>query len=63
MTKLNEMFGAVLIIFALTLAISSCQQQEGPAEKAGKEMDKAIGNVGKQVDKAADNVKDAVKGK
>jgi hypothetical protein len=62
MTKLNEMVSAVLIMFALTLAISSCQKQEGPAEQAGKQVDKALGNVTHQMDKAGDNIRDAAKG-
>jgi hypothetical protein len=62
MTKFNEMVGAVLIMFAFIFAISSCQKQEGPAEQAGKEVDKAIGNVGQQMEKAGDSIKDAAKG-
>ncbi|MGB8339287.1 MAG: hypothetical protein WCD07_09150 [Burkholderiales bacterium] len=62
MTKFNEMFCAVLIIIVLIFAISSCQKQEGPAEQAGKEVDKAMGNIGQQMEKAGDSIKDAAKG-
>jgi hypothetical protein len=63
MTKFNEMAGAVLIMFVFVLLLSSCQKQEGPAEQAGKEVDKALGNVGQQMEKAGDDIRDAAKGK
>jgi hypothetical protein len=63
MTKLNEMVGAILLLFVFILAISSCQKQEGPAEQAGKQIDKAVGNATQQIDKAGDNIRDAAKGK
>ncbi len=62
MTKLNEMISAVLIMFVLMLAISSCQKQEGPAEQVGKQVDKSLGNATQQIDKAGDNIRDAAKG-
>ena len=46
-------------LFALTL--SGCQKQEGPAEKAGKEIDKAVSQAGQQIQKAGDNIQQAAK--
>jgi hypothetical protein len=37
-------------------------QKEGPAEKAGKEVDKAVEKVGQQMERAGDSIKDAVTG-
>jgi len=42
--------------------LSGCQRQEGPAEHAGKEIDKVIGKVGQNVEKAGENIQDAAKG-
>lgn len=49
MSKTTKRIATLLASVALTMAIASCQK-EGPAERAGK-----------QVDKAVDSVKDAVK--
>lgn len=42
------------------LATAACQPAEGPAERAGKSVDKAAKKVGDQVDNAADKTRDAV---
>ena len=42
--------------------LSGCQRQEGPAEHAGKEIDKVIGKVGQNVEKAGEKIQDAAKG-
>lgn len=54
--------GTVLMLGALLVALSACEQREGPAERAGKEADKALNSVGKQIEKAGDNIQDAAKG-
>jgi hypothetical protein len=50
---------AVLLGFSL----AACEKKggEGPAERAGKEVDKAMDQAGQAVDKAAETVKDAAK--
>jgi hypothetical protein len=60
--KLGKTLGAVLITSALLLMLSGCQKQEGPAEQAGKEVDKAVEKIGQQVEKAGDAIQDAAKG-
>jgi hypothetical protein len=47
---------------ALLAALSGCQKQEGPAEHAGKEIDKAVEKAGQQIEKAGDSIQDAAKG-
>jgi len=49
-----------VFVAACSLAVAACQPAEGPAERAGKNIDKTAKKVGDQVDKAADKVKDAV---
>lgn len=53
---------AALIMSALLAALSGCQKQEGPAEQAGKEMDKAVEKVGQQIEKTGDSIQDTAKG-
>ncbi len=52
----------LLSIGVLLVTWSACQKQEGPAEKAGKEMDKALEKVGQQIEKAGESVQDVAKG-
>jgi len=54
---------AAAAIGVLLAGLSGCQKQEGPAEHAGKEIDKVIGKVGQNVEKAGENIQDAAKGK
>jgi hypothetical protein len=53
---------AVLIIGTLLSPLSGCQKQEGPAERAGKEVDKAVDKAGQTLEKAGDSIQDAAKG-
>jgi hypothetical protein len=46
----------------LIAALSACQKQEGPAEHAGKEVDKTVDKAGQQIEKAGENIQDAAKG-
>ncbi len=58
MSRLNWLVAVIL----LGLTLSACQK-EGPAEKAGKEIDKAAKDVGQSMEKAADKVNEAAKSK
>jgi hypothetical protein len=62
MMKLGKMVSAALFMSALLMALPGCQKQEGPLEKAGKEIDKTVENMGQpkegpveQADQAVDN--------
>jgi len=60
--KLSGKVSAALVMSALLVVLSGCQKPEGPAEHAGKELDKALGNVGQQVERAGDKIQDAARG-
>ena len=62
MMKFRDSAIAAAAIGALIAGLSGCQKQEGPAESAGKEIDKAIGTVGKNIEKAGEKIQDAAKG-
>ena len=55
MMKFGKTVSAVLGMSALLVALIGCQKQEGPAERAGKEVDKTI-------EKAGESIQDAAKG-
>lgn len=50
---------AVAFIGVLTFSLSACER-EGPAERAGKKIDKAVEESGEAIDKAGDKAKEAV---
>ncbi len=62
MMRLNKSTPAVLAVGFLMLALFGCQKHEGPAESAGKEVDKAAKKTGEQIEKAGDKIQDAVSG-
>jgi hypothetical protein len=62
MMKLVHTVGAALAMSALLVALSGCQKQEGPAEHAGKQIDKSLEKAGQQMEKAGDSIQDAAKG-
>jgi Flp pilus assembly protein TadD len=50
------------VMSALFLGLVGCAQKEGPAEKAGKSVDKAMDKAGQQIEQAGKSVQDAAKG-
>lgn len=72
MSAPNGRSSAAVMAMALLVALSACQKQEGPAEKAGKEIDTAVEKagekvneagqkVGQEVEKAGEKIQDAAK--
>jgi hypothetical protein len=53
----------LLALGAVTVGLSlvACEKKEGPAEKMGKEVDKAADSVKEAAKDAADKVKEATK--
>jgi predicted small lipoprotein YifL len=52
---------SALFIGAFLAVLSGCTK-EGPAEKAGKEVDKAAETVGQKIEQAGESIKDAAQG-
>jgi len=61
MIKLDKSVMAALVMGALIAGLFSCQKNEGPAERAGKQIDKAVEKAGQQIQKAGDKIEDAAK--
>jgi predicted small lipoprotein YifL len=57
-THLN--FAAAVAAVALAAALAGCQR-EGPAESAGKKVDRAIDKTGQSIERAGDKIRDAAK--
>lgn len=60
MNKLGKTVSATLAMSVLLVALFGCKQ-EGPAERAGKSVDKATEKVGQQVEKVGSSIQDASK--
>lgn len=56
--KPHRMLGAA-VFAAFVVAASGCQEPEGPAEKAGKEIDKAAASVGESIERAGEQIQKA----
>jgi predicted small secreted protein len=57
-----KILSAALVISALLVALSGCEKQEGPMEKAGKSVDNATESVGEHIENAGEAIQDAAKG-
>ena len=62
MIKFGKIVSAALITTAVLVALSGCQKKEGPAEQAGKSVDRAAEKAGAQIEKAGESIQDAAKG-
>ena len=61
MIKLGKSVMAALVMSVLIAGLFGCQKKEGPAERGGKQIDKAVEKAGQQVEKAGEKIGDAVK--
>jgi hypothetical protein len=61
MIKLDKSVMAALIMSALIVGLFCCQRKEGPVERAGKQIDKAVEKAGEQIEKAGEKIEDAAK--
>jgi len=61
MTKIHKRVSAGLAMSILIAGLSACDKKEGPAERAGKEVDKAVQSAGEKLEKAGQQIQDAAK--
>jgi len=59
--KFGKAVSATLVVSALLVTLFGCQKKEGPAERAGKDIDKATERAGQNIEKAGQNIQDAAK--
>ena len=62
MNTYGKRFVAAAIAVLMLASITACQK-EGPAEHAGKELDKAVDNAGQHIEKAGEKIQDAASDK
>ena len=61
MIKLGKSVMAALVMSALIAGLFCCQKKEGPVERTGKQIDKAVEKAGQQIEKAGEKIEDAAK--
>jgi hypothetical protein len=61
MSKIRNSIAAALAMSLLMVGLSACEKKEGPAERAGKAVDKAVDSAGQKLEKAGQDVQDAAK--
>jgi len=60
MTKFRRSTVAVLVSGVMVVGLFGCKK-EGPAERAGREIDQAAEKAGKQMEKAGEKMQDTFK--
>ena len=60
MINSNKKVVGAAIVGLLLVALGGCHK-EGPAEKAGKQVDKAVSSAGSQIEAAGDKIRSSVK--
>jgi predicted small secreted protein len=60
--KLGKGVMIAAVAGALSMVLAGCPQKEGPAERAGKSVDKAMDTAGQKIEKAGESIQDAAKG-
>jgi predicted small secreted protein len=60
--KTMKKLGAVLATGALLMVFAGCQKTEGPAERAGKDIDHAVDKAGQKIEQAGEKIQDTAKG-
>jgi Flp pilus assembly protein TadD len=56
-------FVVIAMAASLAIVLAGCPQKEGPVERAGKSVDKAMDKAGQKIEKAGEDIQDAAKGK
>jgi hypothetical protein len=61
MIKPGKSVIAALAMSALVAGLFCCQKKEGPAERAGKQIDKVVEKASQQIEKGGEKIEDAAK--
>lgn len=61
MMKLRNGVSAAVAMSILVAGLAACEKKEGPAERAGKEIDKTVQSAGQQLEKAGQKIEDAAR--
>jgi len=57
--KMRKGVVAALVLGSVVAGLSGCRK-EGPAERAGKEIDRSVEKAGREIEKAGEKMKDVI---
>ena len=60
MKNVSKRVVATLLLGCFVAGVSGCKK-EGPAERAGREIDRSVEKAGKEIEKAGEKMMDALK--
>jgi hypothetical protein len=61
MSRIREVVAAAVAASFLFAGLAACEKKEGPAERAGKQVDKAVETTGKKIEEAGAKIQEAAK--
>lgn len=61
MTKLGRGLMVIVAMGVLIVGLSCCQKKEGPVERTGKQIDKAVEKADQHIEKAGEKTGNAIK--
>ncbi len=61
MTNITKNAAMLLAMVLLAAGVAGCQKEEGPAERAGRNMDNAMEKAGESIERAGEKVQDAAR--
>lgn len=62
MITLAKTIAVTMVAGVMFVTLPGCQKEEGPVERAGKQVDQTVEKVGQQIEKAGESIQDATKG-
>ncbi len=61
-TDLLKTFGLALLVAMMAAGLVACEDDPGPAEEAGQEIDEAMEDAGEGVEEMGESIQDAAEG-
>ena len=60
--EMLKKLGLALLVGMLAAGLAGCQDEPGPAEEAGQEIDEAMDDAGEGVEEMGESIQDAAEG-
>ncbi|WP_372614689.1 hypothetical protein [Halomonas sp.] len=58
-TRVLRILGLAMVVMLMLGGLMACQDEAGPAEEAGKNIDEAMEDVGDEVEEMGESIQDA----
>lgn len=61
-TRILRVLGLAMIVMLMVGGLMACQEDAGPAEEAGSNIDEAMEDAGDELEKMGESIRDAAEG-